>query len=57
MTGLDIQNVNETEISEANAALVSAFAAGAHEPDTVEPDGGVLTAALVHLAAIADPMC
>ena len=54
MAGTDFQNVNETRTAEADAALVTAFGIGAHEVDTVEPDGGELTAAMAYLATVAD---
>ena len=54
MTGPDFQNVNETRSTEADAALMTAFVVGAHEIDTVEPDGGDLAAAVAHLATVAD---
>ena len=53
MAGPDFLEVNETMTAEADAALVTAFAVGAHEVDTVEPDGGELTAAMAYLATVA----
>ena len=55
MAGHDIQNVNETKTTKADAAMVTAIAVGAHEPDTVEPDGGELAAAMVYFYMFADP--
>lgn len=52
MTGTDFQNLNESRTAEADAALVTTFAVGAHDVDTVEPDGGELAAAMAYLAAV-----
>ena len=49
----DFQKVNETRTADADAAVVTAFAIGAHEVDTVEPDGGDLAAAMAYLATVA----
>ena len=53
MAGTDFQKVNETRTADADAAFVTAFAVGAHEVDTVEPDGGELAAAMAYLATVA----
>ena len=52
MAGPDFQKVNETMTTEADAARMTAFAVGAHEVDTVEPDGGELAAAMAYLATV-----
>ena len=53
MAGTDFQKVNETRTADADAAVVTAFAIGAQEVDTVEPDGGELAAAMAYLATVA----
>jgi hypothetical protein len=53
MAGSDFQNVNETRTTEADVALVTAFVVGAHEVDTIEPDGGELAVAAAFLATVA----
>ena len=55
MTGHDMQKANDTKAAEADAALVTTFALGAHQPDSVEPDGGELAAAMVYFSTVADP--
>ena len=55
MAGQNTQDINDTNAADASMVLVVAFLAGAHEPDTDQPDGGELAAAMVYLASLADP--
>ena len=54
MVGPDFQKIGETRTAEAAAGLMTAFGIGAHEVDTVEPDGGDQAAAIEYPATVAD---
>lgn len=55
MAGQDTQDINENDAADSSMALVAAFVAGAHEPDTDQPDGGELAIAMAYLATVTDP--